>query len=159
MSFAGRSPNRRRLAWATTRLNNSGIANGVYTATDLLSNWVGLGGSREGCTVMRTHITGAFGPSEAGDSFDVGLLVATLAASGTTELKPDVEPYEPWLLNTSLFPTFSGAAFNASVPFSFDVKSKRKLPNIQDTLWWVWVGHSTGNTSLAATVRILLALP
>jgi hypothetical protein len=160
-SYRSRVPaTRRRLEWATSRINNSGIANGVYTITDLLANYVADGGSREGVTIMRIRARGSFSPAEAGDSFDVGLLVeATAATSGQVQLHPDTNPYEPWLLNTTLFPGSSGATFNATNVFELDLRAKRKVQHVQETLWWSWVGHSTGNTSMAVTFRVLIALP
>ena len=156
-----RMTQRRRLEWATTSFALNAVASGAQAATDLLSNFVADGGSREGLTIMRTHIVGAFAAASTGGQGRVGLIVAGLSAGQAAggELDPVANPYEPWLIDSVVFPTTSGATVDASTPFHYDIRSKRKVQHVQETLWLVFHPTDSGTTSLAGLARVLVALP
>jgi len=152
---------RRRTEWATTSFALNAVVSNGLAATDLLQNFVSDGGSREGLTILRTHIVGGFAAASVGGQARVGLIVAGLnvsqAANG--ELDPRANPYEPWLLDNVVFPTTSGATVDASTPFRYDIRSKRKVQHVQETYWLSFSPTDSGTTSLAGLVRCLVALP
>jgi hypothetical protein len=153
-------PQRRRLEWADSLITFNAIATNTLQTTDLLANFVADGGSREGVTVIRTHIQCAYAPASVGGRSTIGLIVSSLQASTITgELNPLNDPYEPWLLVKTLYPGASGATVNATNPFEIDVKSKRKVQHIQETYWLSWISTDTGTASFNAHVRALIALP
>jgi hypothetical protein len=153
-----RPAGRRRLEWATTAIADNAKANGTVNVTDLLSNFVAAGGSREGLTVIRVRAQLAFAAASAGGNARIGLQVDELTASGT-QLDPVVNPYQAWMLNMGVFPTTSGATVDASFPFHLDLKGKRKIGRLQETLWFTWKPNDTGTTSMIAVFRVLVALP
>lgn len=152
---------RRRLEWATTSVtHNSFIAN-TPQVDDLLANFVADGGSREGLTIMRIHAQFAYAPAAVGDSLRLGMIVEGLNAPSTAGgvLDPTTSPYEPWLINYLELPGASGATVNATNPFLLDLKSKRKVQHVQETLWLSVRSASAGSVSFNGLVRVLVALP
>ena len=151
---------RRRLEWADTLITFNAIANNTLQVSDLLANFVTDGGSREGLTIIRTHITCSYAPATTGDRSTIGLLVENVGAgAGPALMNPLSNPYEPWLLIKTLYPTASGATVDAVSTYEIDNKSKRKVQHVQETYWLTWISTAAGNNSFNAHVRALIALP
>jgi hypothetical protein len=99
----------------------------------------------------------AYGAASTADHIEYGLQVDTLEASNLT-LTP-ANFYNPWMLLDDFYPSTSGATVDASAPFSFDIKSRRKVQYVQETLWFSWRPVASGNSSLTGLFNVLLALP
>ena len=118
------------------------------------------GGSREGVTIMRTVFDLQYSPASSSDHITFGLQVESINDLATSAaLRPDTNPYEPWLLNSTMWPTASGATVDAVTQRHYDIRSKRKVQHIGESLWFSWIPSSTGNSSLAGYFRVLIALP
>ena len=151
-------PQRRKLVWATFSFADNAITPNTVSQHDLLGNLKVAGASVLGSTVMRIHGSFAYAPAAVGDSMNLGILVGQ-----TAETAPPIDPGtavgDDWMLNTVVFPTTSAAALDVSTPFQIDNRSKRKIEELNQVLWFVWKPTSAGTSSLAGRFRTLIALP
>jgi hypothetical protein len=151
------------MEWATTTVVHNAIATGTLETDDLLANFVADGGSREGLTVLRTHLLISYAPASVGALARIGLIVAPLAspttAGGILDPSSNATLYEPWLLIDRLAPGASGATVNATNVYRLDNRSKRKVQHVQETYWFSWIPSDTGTSSISALIRVLVALP
>jgi len=117
------------------------------------------GASKLGATIMRTHFSGAYAPASVGGHATYGFIVGRNVdvAAALPNIVSDSEL--DWMLNTQLFPTTSGATVDASVPFHVDLRSKRKVEEMNSEYLFVWQPTDSGTSSLTGFVRTLLALP
>jgi len=151
---------RRRLEWADSLITFNAVANNTLQVFDLLANFVADGGSREGLTIIRTRIDASYAPSGTGDRSTLGLIVENVGAgAGPALMNPLSNPYEPWLLIKTLYPTSSGATVDATSTYTIDLKSKRKVQHVQETYWLTWITTAAANNSANFHVRALIALP
>jgi hypothetical protein len=158
-SFSGVRTERRKLVWTTSVVANNTIANGVVTATDLLAGLEVAGASVLGITVMRIHAQFSTAFAAVGDRITAGIVVGSSADTGN-QLDPAVLPDLDWMLNRAVFPNSSGATVNAVEPWEIDLRSKRKMQELNQRLFFAWKpATSGGTTSLSAQFRTLIALP
>lgn len=166
---SGRGPGRRKLVWATYDQDSSIAANLNWINVDLLAEYKGLvGASTAGITIMRSHI--AFWPTSAvtnGDGIYLGLKVDDLnqvtpaATSDAMVTNPFDDSFEDWMLvrKFNAHPSYSFTAANNNI--LLDVKSKRKMEEVQQAL--IFSVYSQDVNTLPFTfdihARILLALP
>lgn len=160
---------RRKLVWATYDHDISIAANLSWFNVDLLADYKNIAqGSPAGITIMRSHI--AFWVTSTvtnGDGIYLGLKVDDanqVTSAATTDdmvTNPADDSFEDWMLvrKFNAHPSYSFTAANNNI--LLDVKSKRKMEELQQTL--LFSVYSQDVTSLPFTfdihARILLALP
>ena len=159
---------RRRTAWADQRTALV-LGTGVLAIEDLLAGWKAAGGSLEGVTVGRIHlnwspVSGVGASTTANPFIEWGIIVDDTAETNTTIPNPSGTPYADWMINRTDFVAYSAtqpAWINGPGSEQVDIRSKRKLGQIQRTLWLVANGNVPGATSLTVRMhsRVLLLLP
>jgi hypothetical protein len=127
---------------------------------DLLANWVASGGDREGLTILRVRGQISYAPASVAGSTYFGIRVDDMGLTGAdTGIQPQASAYAPWMLHRAYFPSSSGATVNAVNVFELDLKARRRIPAVQQTLWVAWTPTDTGTSSLLFKARVLVALP
>lgn len=152
---------RRKLTWATTEQTTFTLT-GATSADlfDLGANYKAAGGTTQGITIMRTHIQLAVqsaSPTIGAGAF-LGLIVGN-SADTRTQLNALAE-YEDWMLyrNCYVMGTTSGAS-NQEARYEIDIRSKRKMQELNQSYWLVLEALTAQTTTVAFSVRSLLALP
>jgi hypothetical protein len=165
-----RTANRRKLVWATTDTGITVAANTNTTNIDLLAGYKGVvGAASAGITVMRTHIQ-IFITSTVtnGDSFRFGLLVDDLtqivtSSASALAINPFTAAGDDWMFLTAYHATPTYGEMSANNNIHIDVKSKRRMEEIQMAYLACFspVGVAAGGLPFTANlyVRTLLALP
>ena len=156
--FPGRrSGPRRKLVWATLNTAPTITANG-HVVLEMLGNLRVAGASVLGATVMRTHLSCGLFWAATTEFYQVGLIVGRLEDVGTTVLDPNTNPGEDWMFNQQVFAHASGATVDAASWAAFDVRSKRKMEELDQT--YLLSLHFTGaaNKSPQLYARTLIAL-
>lgn len=167
-SSAIRRP-RRKLEWADFQLDTT-TSVGFTVIVDLLSTYAALpGASVVGATVMRTHgrlwVTST---QVAGDGIATGFIVGeaneTIAGPGVANstarvLSTVFNTQSDWLLYQKW--NARPSQYNQEKGFlEFDLRSKRKLPELRDTLLFVFDNiDASATVSWSLHTRTLLALP
>lgn len=171
--FAGRrsSPSRRRqLLWARTRapIAGSALAAGPsFASVDLLADAETATGARmEDATVMA--IKGVFyaglGVSPCQVKWGIKVMSRALFASGMTAANsgPLTNPYEDWMWTSTYWAPGAGItpAFpNANRNVELNIRSRRRLRNLDDTLVLLGEAPATATASVAFfDLSVLLAL-
>jgi hypothetical protein len=144
-------------------------ANGNYVTYDLLADFKGVGGVQQGSTVVRNHIKlSVTSVPTAGDEFLWGILVGQntdIGANIAGAPDPFHDHYEDWMFwenCVATTPGGAGACFfcpQTNVK-DWDIKSKRKLDGIQESLNLV-IYRVSGSVTLTVNVAnsTLLMLP
>jgi hypothetical protein len=160
---------RRRTAWATFGLDFVLDSPGTFITADMLGDFKSDLGVTQGCTVARTHmrVSVATAP-EAEDSFYLGMIVephTNLGVDIAGAPDPQTSPYVDWMwwdhrvasAGSTLVGTFEGDSNN----WSYDIKSKRKIEQVQEVLALVVINDVTSGTTMTVhcTGRVLLMLP
>jgi hypothetical protein len=104
------------------------------------------------------------GTATANPFVEWGLLVDDINEAPATFPNPSGTPYADWMINRTEYVAFSGsqpAWINGPGSEQVDIRSKRKLTQIQRTLWFAANGNLSGATALTLRYhfRILLLLP
>ena len=157
---------RRRLEWADYRNTLTTLAAGASSNVDMLSGFrAASAGPVAGCTVLRVVGQVQVFPLTTGLTADLdahyGWLHETLSWTGIIATT-GMNPYEQWMVWERAYVPFATAGGGYAVPpyeRHFDQRAKRKLDEIQSTLWFCLVND--GGTSLrwTAHLRMLLAQP
>jgi hypothetical protein len=165
-----RTSNRRKLVWATTDTGISVAANTNTTNIDLLAGYKGIvGAATAGVTVMRTHLQ-IFITSTVtnGDSFRFGLIVDDLSqivasSASALAINPFTAAADDWMFLTAYHATPTYGEMSANNNIRLDVKSKRRMEEVQMAYLACFspVGVAAGGLPFTANVytRTLLALP
>ena len=164
---AGRRPatTRRKLVWADSAgyVNPVGFSPG--TNVDLLSGYRAMGGSTQGITIIRTHIS--FGstvtaPTTAQDGFTVGVIVDDNSATSVT-LNPTKANLDWMILKTFYTSGMAGSFDSANNTFyaacEIDLRAKRKAQELQQTLFLSLLQTTAVGIGVSYHARVLLALP
>ena len=176
--FAARPVRRsaRRSIWAEFDAVINMTANSQWITLDLLQTYKAATGSTIAkATVLRTHWTLAvIGGSAAGDRIWTGLRVYDLDdISGAVTTVPQIpnpkdNPYVNWAwmsrhsidANGNIHPGGSPGMPNTGLGIDVDLKSRRRLDNVQET--WGFVLHQDTVATVAKTyhlfARTLIAL-
>lgn len=164
---AGHRPTgqRRKLVWADYVAAATVIGNSPGTNFDLLTGYRTAGGSTQGVTIMRTHISiNALVPSAgvgSNEGFSVGLIVDDNSATAVTlnTTKPNLD----WMLYKTVYWASQGSATLAGTNYHFgteiDLRAKRKAQELQQTYWLCLLSNTANNATTSFHVRTLLALP
>ena len=169
-SHTGRLSPRRKVVWADLHLDTT-VAVGSFINTDLLAQFAALpGASTVGATVVRTHIrTWVTSPVVVGDGLTDALIVDQLdevvGAPGALltaahVLTPTLQPNADWMLlrEQNAHPGYSFTSPNNQ--WETDIKSKRKLHEVGDTLIYnIENRDASATVSITLHSRVLLMLP
>jgi hypothetical protein len=163
----GIGANRRRTTWARSTGTLSNASAATWDTIDLLAGFRTSGGTTAGCTIARIHlrlamVTGVAADDQLalgvlrGQNTDVGV---TVAGAPT----PSADPYEDWMY-WSVF-TASSAPIcmfpGGGNVYEVDIRSKRKIPELQQTLTIVANTPAAGAfpQQCVFSASILLMLP
>jgi hypothetical protein len=156
--------------WADIHVDTT-VGVGNFVSYDLLGNFSNLpGASTVGATVVRVHlrtwITSAVVVGDgATDALIVDQLDETIAGPGAAltaahVLSPTPQPNADWMIvrEWNAHPAYSLTSPNNQ--WEVDLKSKRKLHELGDTLLYVFENRdATATISLTFKARSLLMLP
>ena len=157
---------RRRTAWADQRTAFT-VGTGTLVIEDLLAGWTAAGGSLEGVTIGRVHLNWApvsgVGTTTSNPFVEWGLYVDDKSETNVTIDNPSGSPYSDWLINRTDYVAFSTtqpAWINGPGSAQVDIRSKRKLDNIGDSLF-VAINSTepAGTCSHSIVMSTHLALP
>src|SRR3979409_51600 len=159
-SFRPRATSRRRLTWVRQILIPPALAAGSTNTIDLLAPLSLV--SQGGYTVMRTHIKISWPYVAATDHLTLGVIKArdTDIGSGAGHAPdPAVDLDLGWAWWSKYYATTSGGAVDVHRELEVDIRSKRKLPQMNDR--WVVSFHNSNAAaaSYAVTFSSLVALP
>lgn len=160
---------RRKLNWADFAIDDT-VGVGNFVSYDVLSQFKGVMGNVTGCTVARIHartwITSAVVTGDGlSDAFIVDQVDETVAGPGLPTstahvLSPAFSPNADWMLyrQWNAHPSYGfGGTANQ---WEADVRSRRRLHEIGDTLLYVVENRDASATvSFAAHIRVLLMMP
>jgi len=147
---------RRKLTWA----NAQGIQNPITTTgilVDLLADYKSAGGTTQGITIMRTHVSICVTTSTptVGDGVFTGIVVGQ--NNDTTATIFPGEHYLDWAFYKAIYTPFYGQGFRG---YDIDLKSKRRMQELNQTYWLNMAALLGVNTTQVAwQARTLLALP
>jgi hypothetical protein len=133
--------------------------------SNLLVDFEEAGTSHLGLTIMRTHVSAAYGPGAETGVLHIGLIVGSTADIPVTGSAPTLDPVIhdelPWLYNSDVFPTFSGPTPDDGRPFQLDVRSRRRLAQPQSRYFLVVKSDAAAGApdTFQWCVRTLVALP
>jgi len=172
----GKPTVRRKLTWADAEFEFTYSTAAGVEALDLLAAYRTAGGLMQGLTVTRTLLSvrsACDGPVGGLDAVRIGLLVtgtkAELGASPTA-YSPLQDPYEDWMWNAaystvaapnSVINLTAGTSPVTATSVFWDVKSKRRLDELGETLWLNVdkIGTTIATTEFSISARVLLMLP
>ena len=154
-----RQGRRRQLVWAEVA-NSVTLGAGAGSNVDVLA--LGLenaGQSHLGITVMRTLVTLQV-QNWAGvtDAIYWGLVIGRPADVGTSPLLGSM-PGLDWYYREQLLPISNGASVNVAQRYDFDVRSKRKMSEVDQRDLLCFDNISAASKNVQFFVRTLVALP
>jgi hypothetical protein len=151
---------RRKLVWGTTD-QSVNIPAGQISNTNLLAALSVAGSSLLGVTVMRTHCRIMQLAAVAGTTTRVGFIIGRTSDVGIN-IAGQQDPSNPeldWMLLDRRTQDTNGAATNATQNWVYDLKSKRKMQELNQA----YILAITNTTAAAVTyqlwARVLVALP
>ncbi len=149
----------RQLVWAEVA-NSVTVGAGAGNNIDLLATSLeNAGQSHLGITIMRTIVTLQV-QNWAGvtDAIFMGLVIGRPADVGTTPLLGSM-PGLDWYWREQLLPVANGAAVNVSQRYDYDVRSKRKMAEVDQRDLLCFDNISAASKNIQFFVRTLVALP
>ena len=161
---------RRQVAWATNSVSNQSLAAGTaITPVDLLSGLEVGGASILRSTVIRNHLwlSLSAGDTDTNPSVISGIIVwDKTALSATTGPNVSSDFYVPWLhlreLSPGTTPNTTPTPINAPTGvlygMEYDIKAKRKLLQMNDSLFFLLRNQGSQNISYSFFCRTLIAL-
>jgi len=161
---------RRPTTWARVQQTHTFAAANTYLTFDMLGNFKADGGTQQGVTVLRTHLRMQWTTVvAAGDNYAWGLIRGQNTDVGTSIAGapvPDLDPYEDWLMWEHLYASYFDAngvysPSGATNVLSYDIRAKRKLPELQMSYNLVQKSLAAGTYPATCQIdgSILLALP
>ena len=157
-----RSSARRRTTWARQSVTVTALAAATVSDVDLLTPVEVASASTLAVTVMRVHLQiQVQNWAAVTDDILFGLIVGRSADIGTNvagQISPASTEY-PWMLWGELQPAASGAAVDTCAVYTFDVKARRKMPELTQRLALCFLNQSAAAKTFEITSSVLLALP
>jgi len=154
---------RRKLVWADTLVAQAAIT--APQQTDLLAGLRAVAGAGTlGVTVVRCHISQnavvAAGTGDNATNVRVGLIVVPVTVEAV-DIAPVTEPELDWMWNVRYHVGNTAITIPHDNSTQVDIRSKRKVDEIGQTLMHVVEPELGSATSLTyrAHVRVLLMLP
>jgi len=167
-SRSSSSARRRQLVWARDK-ENIAILTGSTNIVDMLAPYRADGGDTQGATVTRIimRIRIGFTSVTAIPNADMPLMgIIKERKSLTVAAAPSLltDQHIDWMYWGALFwrdeVTPAGAlSHTLSMVYDLDLSGKRKLGEVDDTLWWMLLGSTAGAAACAYTSSVLLMLP
>jgi len=153
-TFQTRGPRRRR-QWARTIYTELPTDPTIPAVEDLLAGYRTAGGNTQGCTVGRLRVQLTV-ERIAGATEPPGVYFGIIAAPSTVDpedISPTGSPHLDWM-----YWSFLGT--NALQVHDIDVKSMRKLEEVNSTLWAAVAADVAANDyTIRGSVSALLLLP
>ena len=149
--------NRRQLVWITFDQTVPMGANQVKIV-DLLQQAELAGVSKLGATVVRTHLR-MLVPTAAISAFEYAIGVNPITTVGTQLPNPNGDNDLDWMIFERRWPEWSGATVNANFEIVVDLKSKRKVAEMGQTLTLNLWAPVINAGSIPVFSRVLLAMP
>ena len=148
---------RRKLVWATFDQTVAMGANQVKIV-DLLNQFELAGVSKLGCTVVRTHLRMLISTA-AISAFEYAIGVNPITTVGTQLPNPNGDNDLDWMIFERRWPEWSGATVNANFEIMTDLRSKRKIEEMGQTLTLNMWAPVINAGSFPVFARTLVALP
>ena len=125
---------------------------------DLLNQLELAGVSKLGGTVTRTHVQFQF-PTAVTQDWEFAIGVNPITTVGTLLPNPNGDNDLDWMLYRKVPITYSGATVDAQVPLEVDLKSRRKVSEMGQTLTLnLWASAvSAGTVKVFARTLVALA--
>ena len=160
-AHVARGAARRKLVWATLD-QNVVIPTGTTSDINLLAALAVAGSSLLGVTIMRTHLRiSQVATPNATTLYRQGLIVGRLTDVGIG-VAGQVDPSNPeldWMYLDRRVADSSGAAANVTQNWFYDVRSKRKMDELNMAYILSQSHTSAGSVTLQLWARTLVALP
>ena len=158
---AGRRGQRRKLVWALSDVSTA-VAAGGLANIDLLAPLEVAGASKLGSTVMRIRGSIAVTWASTTDLSTMGLVVVR-----ATDLGPGLGPNPSlaadrevdWMWIYRFWSDTSGGADPIQKPFEIDVRSKRRVEEMDQTLALQMANGNAATQTFKVFLRVLIALP
>jgi hypothetical protein len=145
----------------------------TWDTIDLLAAFKAAGGVQQGVTVARIHLRIAcITAVNPNDEFGIGIMRGQntdVGASVVGAPNPVADPYEDWLFWSVFFASTPAAGAGAGPQYfaggannvTFDIRAKRKLPELQESLNLVTVQPQavTYPVQFGYSSSVLLMLP
>ena len=129
---------------------------------DLLTPLEVASSSTLGITVLRVHLLmQVVNWAQTGDGIMFGLIVGRAADLGTN-VAGQVSPFStefPWMVWDVMNPDAAGAAVNTVMRYRYDIKAKRKMPELTQRLVLSFLNQSAAAKTININASVLLALP
>jgi len=169
-SFVRRSGTRRKVIWATSQVSNTQLNPGVnITPIDVLAGLESGGVGIIGGTVVRAHVWTSFSAADtdASPSFIWGLSMWDKSSLGTSNPNVQTDFYADWLMLREISPgsaqNTTPAPINAPTEWlygaEYDVKSRRRIREMHDTLVMCLGNQGTVAANYSWFIRTLVMLP
>lgn len=160
-----RASQRRRLIWARSHVGttNTALVASAGTSVNLLAAFeASYGAQLLGCTVMR--VRGTIAAQNASASFTLNTAVGLQVAADdltAAQLDPFARLNDDWMYWDTLLANQNIATELAHVDnYKIDVRAKRKIDELGDTLWLGLRNVSTvTSVNLVYAFSVLVALP
>ena len=148
---------RRKLVWATFDTTVAMGANQVKIV-DLLNQFELAGVYKLGCTVVRTHLRMLISTAVI-NAFEYAIGVNPITTVGTQLPNPNGDNDLDWMIFERRWPEWSGATVNANFEIVTDLRSKRKIEEMGQTLTLNLWAPVINAGSFPVFARTLVALP
>lgn len=145
------------------------IAAGAFAASDLLNDFriVNGGAQPVGSTIGRVRMDITFTTAGASPGSTTGLIGGLIIGTSSLVDVPDPgtadERYADWMWWRFLSIHRNSSLVNATgvsvATFEVDVKSMRRMEELQETLWLVFDNPSPATINVSVTASVLLMLP
>jgi len=113
--------------------------------------------------VGRIQYEKASGTLTSQDGITYGLVVDSLTRATANVSRPGTSEHDDWMmwswLPISQLTAMASTDTDRIVSADVDVKSRRRLEEVNDTLWFAWQVSGLLNAAVALEFRILLLLP
>lgn len=158
---------RRRKIWAAAQETFASSTDG---AVDLLTDYRtdrGVLQADPGMTIMRVvgriQVQKATGTLTSQDGVLYGLVVDSSTRAVANVSRPGTSEHDDWMmwqwLPVAYGENVSPTDTDLITSYDVDVKARRRLEEVNDTLWFSWAITGLNNAAVSITVRVLLLLP
>ena len=149
---------RRKLTWATFDQSVAFPAGGQVKIVDLLSQLELAGVSKLGVTVMRIHGR-MLVPTATVSQIEYAIGVNPITTVGTVLPNPNGDNDLDWMIFERRFASWSGATLDANFEVVVDIKSRRKVEEMGQTLTLNLWAPAVNAGTIPTFFRTLVALP
>jgi hypothetical protein len=168
--LVSRGSRRRKLVWGTLNIGSTALASGLnIVPVSVLANITVNGLGLTGGTVVRSHLrlslTAADTDTNPGAFFGLCVDDNTITAAGKPD--PSSDFGRDWMyvnfITPGTSPSSIAAPANAPTEFLYgtdvDIRSKRRLPEMNDDLFFVLKNSGSASLNYGVFIRSLVMLP